>query len=191
MDQAAGLREWASRREADIGSCPQHVVEALVALAREGAGAPRRPPPAPSAPAPPPSPALASATQGRSGGEPVLMVLGLPGCQLDRVRELLDHWHDGGRRWVGRPERWRLVPVSVTDAHLPLLVEQQSHWALWVESDAEAFRRAWRLLLTLAEGPCPRRLLVVHPPGITRHGLLDNLRQAAAHYFGIELVVLA
>lgn len=184
MDQAAGLREWASRREADVGSCPQHVVEALVALARQGGRAPRPV-------SVPPSPALASATQGRSGGEPVLMVLGLPGCQLDRVRELLTHWHDGGRRWVGRPERWRLVPVSVADAHLPLLVEQQSHWALWVESDAEAFRRAWRLLLTLAEGPCPRRLLVVHPPGITRQGLLDNLRQAAAHYFGIELVVLA
>lgn len=119
------------------------------------------------------------------------MVIGLPGCQLDRVRQLLSHWHDRGRRWVGRPDRWQLVPVTVDDTHLPLLVEQQSHWALWVEADAEAFRRAWRLLLALAEGPCPRRLLVVHPPGLTRRGLLDNLRQAAAHYFGIELVVLA
>jgi len=180
MDQASGLRHWASRQERDAGGCPTHVAEALIALvgqvpAASRVAVARRPPPAAQLPA-------STAT---------LLIVGLPARQLERAREPLTHWHGQGRRWVGDPQRWQLVSVAPDSPHLPLLAAQQPRWALWVEADAESFRRAWRLLLALAEGGGPGRLLLLHPPGIRRPGLLDNLQQAAAHYLGVELVVLA
>ncbi len=188
MDQAAGLRQWASQQATGSSGCPAHVIETLVALAREetsgGAAA------AASAPGPARS-ARHAAGPDADAGATTLLVIGLPERHLERVRGLLAHWQQRGRRWVGDPGQWRLVPVAAESPHLPLLAEQQSHWALWVEADAEAFRRTWRLLLALAERAGPRRLLLVHPPGIDRRGLLDNLQQAAAHYLGIQLVVLA
>lgn len=151
-DQAAGLREWASRL--------------------------------PPAPQPGPEP-VAEARP--------LLVVGLPGHsrqQLDRVREMLAHWAGEGWRWVGDPLAWKLVPVATTSAHLGLLAREQSRWALWVDRDREAFRRAYRALRCL-EAIGPRRLLVIHPPELGRRGLLDNLREAAASDFGIDLLVLA
>ncbi|MFY0989133.1 hypothetical protein [Halomonas sp. C05BenzN] len=175
IDQAAGLRQWASTTQAGGDACPRHVVETLRELARAN-----------------PSPGPLPATGGRSPAAAVtLMVVGLPARQAGRVNDTLGYWAGLGRRWVGDPAAWRVVPVEASSPHLPLLVSQQSRWALWVDSDAEAFRRAWRVLIRLGEAPGPRRLLAVHPPGISRHGLLDNLRQAAAAYLGIELVVLA
>ncbi|MDI5987263.1 hypothetical protein QLQ85_20960 [Halomonas sp. M4R5S39] len=172
-DQAAGLRQWASGAPPSGEGCPRHVAEMLRELAVAG----------PSAPA---VSCVAAAV--------TLMVLGLPDGsprQARRVGALLDHWAGQGRRWVGDPSAWKVVPIEATSAHLPLLASQQSRWALWVEGDAEAFRRAWRVLMRLAERPGPRRLLAMHPPGISRQGLLDNLQQAAMAYLGIELVVLA
>lgn len=189
MDQASGLREWASQQQdgAALG-CPTHVAEALMALARS---APAQPVPrrsAPTPPAPSASPAPSAVTEGASN---ILMVVGLPASQLERARELLEHWREQGRRWVGDPRRWRLVPVIADSPHLPLLAAQQPRWVLWVEADAEGFRRAWRLLLAMAEGGGPGQLLLMHPPGLGRRGLLENLQQAAARYLGVELVVLA
>lgn len=186
MDQASGLRHWASRQEKGGGSCPTHVAEALIALAGQAPSASRPPPVAAPSPAAVPSPAAAS-----SASPATLLIVGLPTRQLERARESLAHWHDQGRRWVGDPLRWQLVPVAADSPHLPLLAAQQPRWALWVEADAESFRRAWRLLLALTEAGGPGRLLLLHPPGIRRPGLLDNLQQAAAHYLGVELVVLA
>lgn len=184
MDQASGLRQWASQQAVGASVCPTHVAETLLALTRQGASAVGDRPARPSSPA-------TGAAAGHRGADTTLLVIGLPTRQLERVRELLAHWHGEGRRWVGDPQRWKLVPVAVENPHLALLAEQQSHWGLWVEADPEAFRRAWRLLLVLAESPGPRQLLLMHPPGLSRRGLLDNLQQAAAHYLGIDLVVLA
>ena len=186
MDQAAGLRQWASQQATNADPCPGHVIDTLVALAREGAGSGVAKPASPSAPRRAVGRRSSHATQAST-----LLVIGLPERDLERVRDLLSDWQGRGRRWVGDAGQWRLVPVGVESPHLPLLAEQQSHWALWVDADAEAFRRAWRLLLSLAERGGPRRLLLVHSPGLGRRGLLDNLQQAAAHYLGIQLVVLA
>lgn len=174
-DQAAGLRQWASSGQPNEDGCPRHVAETLCELAMAGPSSPAVRPPTSSTPASPLT----------------LMVVGLPARQADRVGTTLRYWAGLGRRWVGDPEAWQVVPIAPTSPHLPLLASQQARWALWVEDDAEAFRRAWRVLIRLVERPGPRRLLAVHPPGISRHGLLDNLQQAAAAYLGIELVVLA
>ncbi|MFO8047258.1 MAG: hypothetical protein R6U30_15540 [Halomonas sp.] len=184
MDQASGLRQWASLQAAGTSDCPDHVAETLLALTGQVTATVsdtpvRRSPPPTDAAAPP------------QGAGTTLLVVGLPTRQIERVRDLLAHWHGEGRRWVGDPQRWKLVPVAVEHPHLALLAEQQAHWGLWVEADPEAFRRAWWLLLVLAETRGPRQLLLMHPPGLSRRGLLDNLQQAAAHYLGIDLVVLA
>lgn len=194
MDQAAGLRQWASSATADDGGCPRHVAEALVELAAS------EPDVVESASATPPereSPRQQQATR-RAAPRPVpsvtLMVLGLPGSgerHVRKVTELLASWADEGRRWVGDPAAWRVVPLDMASPHLPVLATQQSRWALWVDSDEEAFRRAYRLLKRIADRDGPRRLLAVHPPDVGRQGLLDNLQRVAASYFGIELLVLA
>lgn len=123
-----------------------------------------------------------------------LMVIGLPDSSPDQVRrvgEVLAQWAAQGSRWVGDPGRWRVVPVDLSSPYLPALAAEQRRWALWVETDGEGFRRGYGLLRQLAESRGPRRLLAVHPPGIRRRGLLDNLQQAAAAYLDIDLVVLA
>lgn len=166
---------------------PRHVLEQLHELA---------------AAEPPASAVVPRVTKPRGAAPPVvlrtavptLMVLGLPDAsarQAGRVGELLAHWARLGRRWVGDPDAWKVVPIEVDSAHLPLLATQQPRWALWVGSDGEAFRRAWRLLIELSDRPGPRRLLLVHPLGMSRRGLLDNLQQAARVFLGIQLVVLA
>ena len=52
----------------------------------------------------------------------------------------------------------------------------------------------WGELLTdsiLRPRLAARRLLALHEPHLPRQGLLDNLRDAAAHYLQIELLLLA
>ncbi|ATJ84620.1 hypothetical protein ACFPTY_16480 [Halomonas beimenensis] len=162
-DQAAGLRAWAQQEGRDP------------AASRE----------APADPAPAVAPPPTTTT---------LVVVGLPGTstrQVERVSVLLEHWADQGRRWVGDPRGWKVVPLAVTSPHLGVLAEQQKRWALWVDADAEAFRRAMAVLSRLVAGGGPRRLLAVHPPDLPRQGLLENLRQAARHYLGVDLLVMA
>lgn len=123
----------------------------------------------------------------------VLMVVGLPGgdqATTTPVIEALERWHEQGQRWVGDPQRWRLVPTAADSPHLAALVAQQRHWALWVGRDGDAFRRSYRLLKQLAERGGPRRLLLVHPPLASRSGLLANLQQAAAGFLGFELWIV-
>ena len=188
-DQAAGLRQWASGAAQE--ECPNHVAQALLELARMqtsgGASRPR---------------STAAAAAKRSAIPPTLsgnqeltlMVLGLPGsatCHTDRVAELLESWSRDGRRWVGDPKAWHIVALPVTSSHLSLLTTQQPRWALWVDDDLDAFRRGYRLLKQIAERGGPNRLIAVHPPGVGRQGLLNNLQYVAQAYFGIELLVLA
>lgn len=188
-DQAAGLRHWANG--AEQRECPHHVAQALVDLAMaEGEGTS---PPAASVAAPKPR-AVPQALLRNDDRTPTLMVLGLPGTaarHTAKVAELLESWAQEGRDWVGDPRRWHIVALPVTSDHLPLLAAQQPRWALWIDDDLEAFRRGYRLLQRIAEQGGPARLIAVHPPGVGRRGLLNNLQYVAQAYFGIELLVLA
>lgn len=123
---------------------------------------------------------------------PTLMVVGLPAsAATDTVTERLAGWARRGRRWVGDPTAWRIVALDPASPHLPLLASQQRRWALWVDSDADGFRRAYRTLKILRRHPGPDRLLVLHAPGLPRAGLLTNLQQGARRFLGIELLVLS
>lgn len=218
MDQAAGLRQWASGGESADTGCPRHVAEMLVELsASQEAAELTAPQPEPAPSAVPPvtqaargtesapaassgAGAAAKASMEHSRAQPssantvTLMVLGLPGTgerQARKVTELFEAWAEEGRDWIGDPANWRVVPLDPSSPHLPVLAAEQSRWALWVGSDEEAFRRAYRVLKQVAERGGPQRLLAVHPPDVGPKGLLDNLRRVAANYFGIELLVLA
>ena len=123
-----------------------------------------------------------------------LVVVGLPGTSThdsQRVLDLLAHWAAQGQRWVGSAEQWRIAPVRINSPHLRMLIDHQSRWALWVGSDLDAFRRAFRLLMQLRHQGGPQRLLTVHAPDMPRRGLLNNLQQAAASYLSTELLVMA
>lgn len=161
-DQAAGLRRWAEQfGRAEASPEPVSVPE--------------------SAPAQAEAPPL------------TLMVVGLPGPrrgQSARVQACLARWLANGHRWVGDPARWKVVALEADSPHLEVLASQQSRWALWVEDDADGFRRTFRTLRLLREQSGPQRLLVLHG-GIASHaGLLRNLQQAAAAYLNIELLLL-
>lgn len=161
-DQAAGLRRWAEQ----FGRAE-----------------------APPEPAPEPAPVPAQA----EAPPLTLLVVGLPGPrrgQSVRVQACLARWLANGHRWVGDPARWKVVALEADSPHLDVLASQQSRWALWVEDDADGFRRSFRTLRVLRERGGPQRLLVLHG-GIASHaGLLRNLRQAAAAYLDIELLLL-
>lgn len=124
----------------------------------------------------------------------VLLTLGLPeGADSDvaPVMRALCRWQAQGQSWVGDPSAWRVVALDVESPHLSALASQQKRWALWVDDDAEGFRRAYRTLKGLARHPAaPRRLLMVHPPLLSGAGLLGNLRDAASHFFDIQLVMI-
>ncbi|MCE9663976.1 hypothetical protein LY622_11020 [Halomonas sp. M5N1S17] len=196
MDQAAGLRKWATTTPRQSQeACPGHVAEMLVTMA----GTTQPTAAQPAAPGHPAGPSSASREVAprparHSAAEATLMVLGLPGTgprHTDKVSELFAFWAGQGRQWVGNPDAWRVVALPAGSPHLPVLAEEQARWALWVDADPEAFRRAYRVLKQVAERGGPQRLLLVHPPGVGRQGLLSNLRHAAASYLGIELLVLA
>ncbi|CAD5379300.1 conserved hypothetical protein [Pseudomonas sp. OF001] len=162
-DQAAGLRRWAEQ------------------FGRAEAPSTAAPAPAPQAP---PRPEAEPAT---------LLVIGLPGprsAQGRRVLECLTRWQVNGHRWVGDPARWKVVALEADSPHLDVLASQQPRWALWVEDDADGFRRSFRTLRRLREQGGPQRLLVLHG-GIASHaGLLRNLQQAAAAYLDMQLLLL-
>lgn len=124
----------------------------------------------------------------------LLMTLGLPeGADADTapVINALRRWREQGQQWVGDPEAWRVVPLDVTNPHLPTLMQQQSRWALWVDDDADGFRRAYGTLKQLALHPSkPPRLLLVYPALTSGAGLLGNLRDAASQFLGIQLVMI-
>lgn len=164
-----------------IGECPAHVAEAIVAMSGSPAPAVSR-----ARVAPVVSPAAVVAD-----GKPCLMVLGLPPSCVELVRDTLCHWADQGRHWVGAAQQWHVQPVLASDPGISGWLATQQRWALWVDTDAEAFRRAWRHLLALVEAGGPRQLLLIHPRDVSRAGLLENLQQAAAQFLDVELVVLA
>lgn len=171
-DQAAGLRKWADlqRQQRSEGedeqtlSPPAASVSAVV--------------PEASLPTVPPQP---------------LIVVGLSThrYQIEKVKERLTQWSALGRRWAGDPDSWDIQLVDPASTNLATLVSRCPRWALWVSSDADAFMPMYRVLRQVRENNGPQRLLALHEPHLPRQGLLDNLREAAAGYLGIELLVLA
>lgn len=160
-DQAAGLRRWAEQFAAGQPPALEPEVVAVAPVRAE--------------------PAV------------TLLAVGVPGApdaRARRVQAVLARWAANGHRWVGSPTRWKVVPLDPDSPHLDVLASQQSRWALWVGDDEEAFRRAWRQLRTLREHGGPARLLVLHDGIATNAGLLDNLRQAAASYLQVELLLI-
>ncbi|GAA3905172.1 hypothetical protein GCM10022228_14240 [Halomonas cibimaris] len=174
-DQAAGLRQWASlqRRHQADDSAQEAPLPAT--------------PAAPAAEAP-----VVNARPARR--RTVLMVVGLPGRgprYVERVKARLGQWAALGRRWAGAPDDWDVRLVMPDDPALPRLTREHARWALWVESNADAFTDTYRTLRQLAQNGGPRRLLALHEPHLPRAGLLDNLHDAARCYVGVKLLILA
>lgn len=164
-DQASGLRQWAEQQRmqhaTDEAAAPAEVLTAYR--------------PAPKVPARP------------------LAIVGLTryGHDESYVKGRLSQWAALGRRWAGDPDDWLIKLIDPERDALATLTSRYQHWALWVESDADAFRHMYRVLRQVSENGGPKRLLALHEPNLPRKGLLDNLRNAAANYLDIELLLLA
>lgn len=159
-DQAAGLRRWAEQ------------------FGPAGAG---------------PAGVPAAAPVVRAVESVTLLVIAVPGppsSQTRRVQATLARWQANGHRWVGDLARWKVVALDADSPHLAVLASQQSRWAVWVDDDADGFRRAYRALRLLREQGGPQRLLVLHS-GIASHaGLLRNLQEAADGFLDTQLLLL-
>ncbi|WP_346797088.1 hypothetical protein R5M92_00635 [Halomonas sp. Bachu 37] len=187
-DQAAGLRKWANLQRQQQGVVDAHDEQNM---ADDRAASVELPVEAPATPSSEPPPAHTSV---RQAPRLPLVVVGLAQAspaQVAKVRARLGQWSAEGRRWAGAPEDWQIQLVPPGATNLTGLVREQSRWALWVDSDAEAFMRGFRALHAMHQAGGPSRLLALHEPGLPRRGLLDNLQVAANYYLGIELLVLA
>lgn len=182
QDQASGLRKWANlqRQQKEDGTVDaasaEHVPEHSSPLLAPTIADDK---PATIAPPKPKIP---------------LIVVGLPGGgapQVKKVKARLEQWSTQGRSWAGAPDDWDIRIVMAESADIAQLRDQYSRWALWINSDADAFAAMYRTLRQLHERGGPRRLLALHEPHLPRQGLLDNLRGAAEYYLNMELLVLA
>ncbi|NDL70040.1 hypothetical protein [Vreelandella alkaliphila] len=174
QDQAAGLRKWADLQRQQRQATPEGnaltddtVAQVMPAAVEEHSTVvPQRP----------------------------LMVIGLPNSgeqQIAKVKGRLAQWSVLGRRWAGDPDDWDIHIVNVNADNLAQLKHRYSRWALWINSDAEAFGPMYRALRHLRENGGPQQLLALHEPHLPRRGLLENLQEAAARYLEIELLLLA
>lgn len=181
QDQAAGLRKWADLQRQQRGDeAPPEAVASPGPMAYQEpivpSAAAMTPPVTPPAPKTP------------------LMVVGLPAggpAQVRKVSARLGQWAALGRAWAKDPADWDIHIVMPDAPELATLSQTHRRWALWVNSDAEAFGRMYHVVKQLSQHNGPQRLLALHEPHLPRQGLLENLRQAADHYFGIELLLLA
>lgn len=128
------------------------------------------------APLPPPAP------------DRTLILFG-PAQAASQAYKTLERWHQQGHQWIGHPARWRVLPVDNNHRDLQALTRQQPRWGLWIDSDLEAFRRAFQTLCQLSEQGGPDHVLALHA-GFSRQGLLNNLREAAHRYLGIRLLLI-
>lgn len=123
-----------------------------------------------------------------------LVVTGLAAAspaQLDLVYGRLEAWQSRGYSWVGQPHDWVLIPLALNATAIDRAQCGCKHWALWIDNDIRAFDKGYRGLKLVSSLGGPSQLLALHEPGMRRKGLLDNLANIAAAYFGIQLVVLA
>ncbi|HEY0287219.1 MAG TPA: hypothetical protein VGC62_09455 [Pseudomonas sp.] len=105
------------------------------------------------------------------------------------AHKTLERWHQQGHQWIGHPARWRMLPVDNNHRDLQTLTRQQPRWGLWIDSDLDAFRRAFQTLRQLSEQGGPDHVLALHA-GFPRQGLLNNLREAAHRYLGVRLLLI-
>ncbi|MCD6005612.1 hypothetical protein ACSTAY_00620 [Vreelandella alkaliphila] len=188
QDQAAGLRKWADlqrqqRQAESVESDPtgdEPAAESLTAMTDSLTV--------------PPTAAQTQTTAPPSVPQKPLIVIGMPNGgdqQVARVKGRLAQWSVLGRRWAGDPDDWDIHIVNADAANLGQLKERFPRWALWINSDADAFAQMYRSLRQVQENGGPRQLLALHEPNLPRRGLLDNLREAASYYLDIELLLLA
>ncbi|RUO23225.1 hypothetical protein CWE08_00800 [Aliidiomarina iranensis] len=145
-DQAAGLRDWASKNK------------------------------------PPESAATAENT---------LVVVGLPSKSngdTQPVREQLARLAELGRRWVGNPQAWELIPAEYVHTDMQELASRFPRWALWVEPDTNGFQRAYNTMRNLHVNGGPQRVLLLHPPVVSTRGLINNVRECARNFFNLDLI---
>lgn len=188
QDQASGLRKWANlQRQQQQADAPIND-EASVAAAKPISEhtspllAPTLAPAEEPVAAAPPKPKTPLVVVGPSGS-------GAP--NVSKVKARLEQWSALGRSWAGEPDEWEIRIVRADAANLAQLRDECSRWALWVNSDADAFAAMYRTLRQVSECGGPSRLLALHEPHLPRQGLLDNLREAAEYYLKMELLVLA
>lgn len=185
QDQAAGLRKWADlQRQQQQAEGPVEVASAEYEPEQSVSPLLTPTPEAPSEPA----------VETPSKPKIPLVVVGLPGSgvsNVNKVKRRLEQWSALGRRWAGDPGDWEIRIVMADAANLALLRDECSRWALWINSDADAFAAMYRTLCQISENGGPSRLLALHEPHLPRQGLLANLREAAECYLKMELLVLA
>ncbi|WP_075881936.1 hypothetical protein [Vreelandella massiliensis] len=205
QDQAAGLRKWANLQRQQQTQAADEADETLDTTQAQEEDAVEETSEntdvsveteEPVADSPPPTVAAAAEPKTVTPPKPktVLMVVGLPSpstLQANRVKARLGQWSALGRQWAGDPDDWDIRVVMPDDPALPRLAREQSRWALWVSSHADAFADTYRTLRQLREVGGPRRLLALHEPHLSRAGLLENLHAAARSYLDIELLILA
>lgn len=103
----------------------------------------------------------------------------------------LVRYHEQGWKWVGSPEQWQIRTCVPTDPNFSKLAENIPRWALWIDADLQSFQRAYRTLRDLrATGISMPRMLLMHPPLVSRRGLINNVQQMARDFFQVELLVL-
>lgn len=181
QDQAAGLRRWANQqRQQQSDSAPAEPVDPAEQTASLLTPAPVAPP--------------VTETRLPPRSKTPLVVVGLPSSgesDISLVRARLGEWSALGRRWAREPDDWDIKIVMAEASDLAHLRNHYMHWALWVDSNADAFAAMYRTLRHLRERGGPNRLLALHEPYLPRQGLLDNLKEAAECYLNMELLVLA
>lgn len=123
-----------------------------------------------------------------------VVVIGLPKLgpsQLERVEAVFGRWQQAGKRWVGEPSRWHIIPVATDYPQLEVVLAKHSRVALWIDSDLDSFYRAYQALRSLSEaGMQNQRVLAMHPPMISQRGLLSNVQYIAKSYFAIDLLII-
>ncbi|WP_194756439.1 hypothetical protein [Aliidiomarina indica] len=177
QDQAAGLRAWAAQ-QGNSGS----VDAAVMAEAKDTR--------------------VASSTgndksQHTQHVEPSslqqLLVLAHPSWTQARehASEALIRYHEEGWKWVGSPEQWQLHACAPSAPNFIDIAQTIPRWALWIDTDLHSFQRAYRVLCDLRDtGMKMPRMLLMHPPMVSRRGLINNVQQMARDFFNIELLVL-
>ncbi|RUR29158.1 hypothetical protein [Vreelandella nanhaiensis] len=183
QDQAAGLRQWADAQRLKQARTTD---DAFVPLDAEPvSAAPRQPEWSPVAQMLEPT---------RQAPQKPLFIIGVTGHgvqAVSRVKSRLEQWSEIGRSWAGSPDDWDIHLVNAGAPDLARLSAQHTRWALWINSDAQAFSQMYRVLREARENGGPQRLLALHEPHLPRQGLLNNLRDAAAYYLATDLLLLA
>ncbi|RUO36034.1 hypothetical protein CWE13_10890 [Aliidiomarina shirensis] len=120
-----------------------------------------------------------------------LVVIGLPSRgdgDTQAVRKQLSRLAEQGRRWVGDPESWELIPAEFVHTDMQELAERFPRWALWVEPDTNGFQRAYNAMRKLHVSGGPQRILLLHPPVVSTRGLINNVRECARNFFNLDLI---